>query len=94
MVFILLQQCIKHTEANVEVVCLFIQRIFWPIVTDCTFISSSVIINSDNAISNPVCRVAAYLLSRPNNDLAIKVDLQFLQMQITKLQSKVLRFAF
>ena len=38
---------------SVEVVCLFIQRIFWSIVTDCTFISSSVIINSDNAISNP-----------------------------------------
>ena len=44
---------VKHTEANVEVVCLFIQKNFWPIVTDCTFISSSVIINSDNAISNP-----------------------------------------
>ena len=42
----------------------------------------------------PVRRVATYLLSRPNNDLAIKVDLQFLQMQIAKLQSKVLRFAF
>ena len=42
----------------------------------------------------PVCRVAAYLLSRPNNDLAIKVDLQFLQMQIAKLQSKVLRLLY
>ena len=65
--------------------------IFWPIVTDCTFISSSVIINSDNAYFNS--RLPLLYLSRPNNDPAIKVDLQFLQMQIVaKLQSKDLHF--